>query len=509
VIGALMKVEASFPMPIGDAEVDENESVSDCATCDRVTLIAHQAGLERAAPRIPELVRAPMLSVPGYVHAAQPKLTRCYGVLKALIEKERALGFNDPNGTGLDWMKSVNAILFHTSVFHQAFAARGQRVPEAFVELKDIKLCEKQKAPQMEAAGIEDFADKLAGLLLYSRMQAEPWSSSEFKVALVQFHTCLVGVAARMNADSSRHRNRTQGLMSAFAVRSPQPGTSFRSVEHTEHVRPVYADVDGALRALPVGAALNTEYYEPLDHIARYDWFRDLHLSKPCHLINFDVGGAIGTLHWLIILEDGLEPGAVANELNAERERLSALVPVVHARVIKRNVMKRFRDLSSMPKGAATFWYKMITGDESHATNRAEAQREAYAAASLFAESEAPADIILDLRAHANSKRSGTSHFEAFWDVVHEVRESFSPRAFCPRAFCPRRGGRRRARERRACVSGRVVQLLLDRSLRALSPRAARLAWGEKPLRWRARSLARPRSLSLSRAVAALVMGVV
>ena len=41
VIGALMKVEATFTMPIGDAEIDENETVSDVKTCDHATLTAH------------------------------------------------------------------------------------------------------------------------------------------------------------------------------------------------------------------------------------------------------------------------------------------------------------------------------------------------------------------------------------------------------------------------------------------------------------------------------------
>ena len=198
------------------------------------------------------------------------------------------------------WMKALNSVLFHTSVFHSKCAGRGYRVPTAFSFAKDLKLCEKQKAPTMEVAYVEDAEREIARLLLYSHMLAEPWCSSEFKIELLAFHTCLVNVAANMNAGSARARSRGSACMDTSVVRSAEAGTSYRAISSTEHVRPCYIELDAALRVLPTGVPLSTECYEPSEFSSRFRWLNDMSVTVACHLINFDVGSAIGILHWIL-----------------------------------------------------------------------------------------------------------------------------------------------------------------------------------------------------------------
>ena len=144
-VGGLNTVTVQFPPPIGLSEVEVTETVADADGALLVTLTAHQPGITRVAPTVPEfnLERTPRLTVPPFTHAAQPNLTKCYAGLKTLIEKEPRLGFNDPSGAGLAWMKAVNQVLFDTSVFHGQFAARGFSVPLAFTYAKDLKLFKK------------------------------------------------------------------------------------------------------------------------------------------------------------------------------------------------------------------------------------------------------------------------------------------------------------------------------------------------------------------------------
>ena len=394
--------------------MEVTETVADANGALLVTLTAHQPGITRVAPTVPEfnLERTPRLAVPPFTHAAQPDLTKCYAGLETLIEMEPRLGFNDPSGAGLAWMKAANQVLFGTSVFHGQFAARGFSVPLAFTYAKDLKLLKKQAAPRMERAFIDHSAKEIARLLLFSHMMAEPWASSEFKVALVALHTCFERTEKRMREDVDRHAVRAQSIMDSFRVRAAEATTSFRAIAVADVVRRCYADLDGALRALPEGTCLNTEMFEPGDYSSRYRFIHEMQLSKPCYMINFDVDGAIGTLHWLVIGEEALGPGALSNELESHRRRLKKLVPAVHARVIKRNGIRRFSDLTSLPASAATYLYKMITGDESHARDKQAAEREAYVAR-LFTQSEAPAGVILDLRSHANDLRSSMPQFES------------------------------------------------------------------------------------------------
>ena len=144
-MGALMKVEASFPPPIGDSEVDESEAVSDVLTCERVTLIAHQPGLERAAPRVPQLAREAVRSIPPFMHLGRKNLSNCYEGLVKMIEGEpapRSLGFLSAESVGKKWMVDLNDIVFHTSPFHSKMASRGFRVQKAFNFAANTKVLE-------------------------------------------------------------------------------------------------------------------------------------------------------------------------------------------------------------------------------------------------------------------------------------------------------------------------------------------------------------------------------
>ena len=463
-MGALMKVEASFPPPIGDSEVDESEAVSDVLTCERVTLIAHQPGLERAAPRVPQLAREAVRSIPPFMHLGRKNLSNCYEGLVKMIEGEpapRSLGFLSAETVGKKWMVDLNDIVFHTSPFHSKMASRGFRVPKAFNFAANIKVLEKQKPPEMIVENVDEAIAKLATLLNFAHMDAEPRKGSQFKVELTGLLTVLERTAAAMKTDSGRKAAQKQTMQDAFVTRSTEASAAFRKVEPIADVKPDYVELDATIMHLGVNSTLSTDTFEPLDAARRYAWFQNMHLTKEAYMISFDVGGTIGSLRWVVRLEDDLDSVAITNELEGHRRRLKRLVPEVHARVIKNNVSKRLRDIVTINKGAASYMYKLITGDESMPENRKEREAFAHAQhalASLYAASECPAEAILDLREHTNSARSGKSTFEAFWDVVHDVSD------------CER--GRERARS--LSLSRRAL------SLSRRAPRSARhaSAWG-------------------------------
>ena len=216
------------------------ETVADADGALMVTLTAHQPGITRVAPTVPEfnLERTPRLTVPPFTHAAQPNLTKCYAGLKALIEKEPRLGFNDPSGAGLAWMKAVNQVLFDTSVFHGQFAARGFSVPLAFTYAKDLKLLKKQAAPRMERAFIDHSAKEIARLLMFSHMMAEPWTSSEFKVALVALHDRPTFRACARRSDAPETGSTADPARSRTAARSSR-SLSRRALAHSRGARGV------------------------------------------------------------------------------------------------------------------------------------------------------------------------------------------------------------------------------------------------------------------------------
>jgi hypothetical protein len=123
--------------------------------------------------------------------------------------------------------------------------------------------------------------------------------------------------------------------------------SSFKTVDAADFVTKAYGElVDGNLRTLPVGVPLSTESFEPTDHGSRFRWVENMQLSKQCCMVNCSVGGHVGTLHWTITLDEGLDGAELTNELEGHRRRLKALVPVMHSRIVKRNVVHRFRDVT-------------------------------------------------------------------------------------------------------------------------------------------------------------------
>ena len=73
-VGGLNTATVQFPPPIGLSEVEVTETVADANGALLVTLTAHQPGITRVAPTVPEfnLERTPRLTVPPFTHAAQP-----------------------------------------------------------------------------------------------------------------------------------------------------------------------------------------------------------------------------------------------------------------------------------------------------------------------------------------------------------------------------------------------------------------------------------------------------
>ena len=120
--------------------------------------------------------------------------------------------------------------------------------------------------------------------------------------------------------------------------------SSFKTVDTTDIVTKAYGELDGNLRILPVGVPLPTESFGPTDHCSRFRWVGNMQLSKQCYMINYSAGGHVGTLHWTITLDDWLDGTELTNELEGHQRRLKAIVPVIHSRIVKRNVVHRFRD---------------------------------------------------------------------------------------------------------------------------------------------------------------------
>ena len=126
--------------------------------------MVHQPGIERQAPVVPQLVRQPLLRVPDFNHNAQSNLAKCYGKLQALVKNEPRLGFNNPEGAGLKWMRELNSLVFHTPPFHDAFEGRGFPLPGALSFARNINICAGQSAPRLEVDQMESSESKLATL---------------------------------------------------------------------------------------------------------------------------------------------------------------------------------------------------------------------------------------------------------------------------------------------------------------------------------------------------------
>ena len=108
--------------------------------------------------------------------------------------------------------------------------------------------------------------------------------------------------------------------------------------------------------------------------------------------------------------------------LQGMRERLKHLVPNAHSRSQKRLYFMKMKGLhANMSYAAANYIYKSLTGDGSLDRTQKEKCRTAFAMAHMFSIAEPPSEMILDLRAHANSLKAGKSDFEDFWTVVDEV----------------------------------------------------------------------------------------
>ena len=97
-----------------------------------VVLACHQpSALTRSEPIQPELVRAPLRSIPVWSRAGQKNLSDCYEGLRALMLEE-GLGFLDPEKWGGKWMTDLCKLLYHLSPYHTNFKSRGFKVDDVW-----------------------------------------------------------------------------------------------------------------------------------------------------------------------------------------------------------------------------------------------------------------------------------------------------------------------------------------------------------------------------------------
>ena len=158
--------------------------------------------------------------------------------------------------------------------------------------------------------------------------------------------------------------------------------------------------------------------YEPAVRTERFEYIRTLQLSFPCVLLKVDVGGTIGTLHW-ILRRDGPDTDD-AGQIEEARLMIKPIIPQVHNRHLKKAYIQRVRGVVKMPKSVCEMLYRELTGDESTAENKTAVERLAFTTQQLqvaetFTLAVGNSKIILDLRAIANAATIGKTAFGDFW----------------------------------------------------------------------------------------------
>ena len=421
-LGPLQKIE--LDCEFGTMEVMEDETVHDAVASDAkvVVLTCHQPSASmRDEPRAPVLVRSPLRSVPEWSHNNQENMTECYRGLRTLLLDE-GLGFLDPEKWGKQWMIDLNKVLYHISPYHANFKSRGFILSKAWAFSDGLKSKIKgRKVPDLSVDVMREAVETINTLMLATHLRTDPFEHSDFVVHLDNLETVLSGVTKNMVDRAENERKRPPATLDLFARRA-EPGTTFRKLDSTPAVHRMFVDFDAALRAQAMDSPLSTEMFEPVDRATRNRWYAQMKLSIECWVINFDVPGMVGALHWVVKVDGNLDEADRMNALESMRRRLRPLIPNVHSRSMRRLYFSKMKGLhANLSFAAASFIYKALTGDESLDRTDKEKCRTAYAMAHLWSTTEPPADMIMDLRAHHNSLAKGKSVFDDFWDVVAEV----------------------------------------------------------------------------------------
>ena len=197
-----------------------------------------------------------------------------------------------------------------------------------------------------------------------------------------------------------------------------------------------YTDLAAQLQTLRPYHPLSLTGLEPTDRQERYRYIEDLQkggLRFPAVLLKVDVGGSIGTLHWVLKREDG---GRAAESVDIEdaRSLIKPLIPQIHNRALKRAFNERLHGLVKMPDSVRTFLYKELTGDESSADWMAKKECDAFLRKQLelaetFTLGIGDSDLVLDIRTIFNAGCTGKTAFSEFWDCVQEELDDMNTAA--------------------------------------------------------------------------------
>ena len=111
-------------------------------------------------------------------------------------------------------------------------------------------------------------------------------------------------------------------------------------IKATDAVRPKYVELDGALKIMRPYYPLSLTPFEPVVQSERYEYIRTLQLSMPTVMLKAPVGGAIGTLHWIMWRETD-DDASDASEIEDARKLIQPLIPTIHDRAVKRECSSR------------------------------------------------------------------------------------------------------------------------------------------------------------------------
>ena len=388
------------------------------------------------APLGAQLVRMSNVELPQWSHGGRPALNKLFKGIRDALEKDK-LGFVGSNGAklGSEWMQSLMNLLYGISTFHDNFKARGFKMPDRFAFSKGADDCKEKgkKPPVLKQDTLAEYLAKAHTLALYAFLDDERWADwkSDMDALAVGLQHVQDDLKRRAAAEEGRANKVQKTIGASFQLPTNNSGApQYRS---PGAVNAKYNELDAVLNTLQSYHPLSLTGFEPTNRGERYEWLENLRLSVPCVILKADVGGSIGTLHWVLKRLD------VAAEFDSEqiedaRELIKPLIPQIHSRALKRHFASRIAGLAKMSESARTFLYKELTGDESNPQSLAEKERFAYLQqqteiAETFALGIGDLDIIVDIRTIVRAARTGSTSFGEFWQCVQEELDSMNTAA--------------------------------------------------------------------------------
>ena len=391
---------------------------------------------EELAPIGAQLKRTSHLELPAWSHAGRPALTNLFQHIRDDLAHGK-LGFVGSTGArvGIDWMKSLTQLLYDISTFHDNFKTRGFKIPDRFAFSKGANDCSKKgkTGPKLTQLIIASALATAQTLALFGFLDDERWTAwkSDMDAMAVGLNSVLDDLENRASSEAARAHK----VQKTIGAGWNEPARSGAPVfcEATSSVNMKYNELDMAVGSLQPYHPLSLTGFEPTSKNERYDFLMGLALSMPCAILKVDVGGAIGTLNWVLKRDVSLLD-ADSGQLEDARTLLQPVIPQIHSRALRRQFATRVSGLVKMSESVRTFLYKELTGDESTEMWLGSKEKVAFVQkqveiAEVFALAIGEIDIIVDLRTIANEARTGTTAFAEFWQCVGEELDAMNTAA--------------------------------------------------------------------------------